>query len=100
MISANRARVGELALLHRLPTISAFKHLTQAGLLMSYGPDFSENFRRAAFYVDRILKGADPASLPVEQPTKHQFAVNLKTARALDLTIPDWVIASADEVIE
>ena len=100
VIFANRTRVGELALLHRLPTISAFKDLTQAGLLMSYGPDFSENYRRAAVYVDRILKGADPASLPVEQPTKHQFAVNLKTARALAVTIPDWIVASADEVIE
>lgn len=100
VIFANRARVGELALLHRLPTISAFKDMTRSGLLMSYGPDFSENYRRAAFYVDKILKGADPASLPVEQPAKHQFAVNLKTARALDVTVPDWIIASADEVIE
>lgn len=100
VIFANRARLGELALRHRLPTISAFKDMTQAGLLMSYGPDFSENYRRAAFYVDKILNGADPGSLPVEQPTKHQLAVNLKTARALTVTIPDWIVAGADEVIE
>ena len=95
-----RQRVADLAVQHRLPTVSAQRLFPEAGVLMSYGPDFRDLFRRAAVYVDKILKGAKPADLPVEQPTKFELVVNLKTAKALGLTIPASLLARADEVIQ
>jgi putative tryptophan/tyrosine transport system substrate-binding protein len=95
-----RARVSELALQNRLPIMAAFRQFPQAGSLMSYGPDFIDVYRRAATYVHKILKGERPAELPVEQPTKYELVINLKTAKLLGLTIPNSLLASADEVIE
>src|SRR5262249_9363145 len=89
-----------LAQQHRLPAVYAYRTYVPQGALMSYGPDPYDNFRRSASYVDRILKGAKPADLPVQQPTKFELAINLKTAKALGLQIPDKLIAIADEVIE
>jgi putative ABC transport system substrate-binding protein len=96
----HRARVAELALKSRLPTVSIATGFAEAGGLLSYGPNVPDNFRRAAGYVDRILKGAKPADLPIEQPTKFDLIVNLRTAKALGLTLPSTVLARADEVIE
>jgi putative ABC transport system substrate-binding protein len=90
----------EAALRHRLPSIGTNRRSAELGYLMSYGPDNSDMFRLAADYVDKILRGAKPADLPVEQPTKFELVVNLKTAKALGLTIPFSVLARADEVIE
>jgi len=89
-----------LAQQHRLPAVYAYRAYVAQGALMSYGPDPYDNFRRSASYVDRILKGAKPADLPIQQPTKFELAINLKTAKALGLTIPDKLLALADEVIE
>jgi putative tryptophan/tyrosine transport system substrate-binding protein len=83
-----------------LPTLFSEKQVVEAGGLMSYGPSIPSNFRRAALYVDKILRGANPADLPVEAPTTFELAINLKTAKALDLTVPDKLLSTADEVIE
>ena len=96
----HRARLAELALKHRLPGIYEAKEYVDAGGLMSYGPSFSDLYRRSAHYVDRILKGAKPGDLPIEQPTKFDLAINLKTAKALGLTIPPSLLQRADQVIE
>ena len=85
---------------HRLPAVYAYRTYIAQGALISYGPDPYDMFRRSASYVDRIFKGAKPADLPVQQPTKFELAINLKTARALGLQIPDKLLALADEVIE
>jgi putative ABC transport system substrate-binding protein len=90
----------DLALKHRLPAIGATPSLPREGGLMSYSGAQNDTYRRAAFYIDRILKGAKPADLPVEQPTRYELIVNLKTAKALGITIPTTVLARADEVIE
>jgi putative ABC transport system substrate-binding protein len=95
-----RAQVGELALQYRLPAIAAFKEYPQTGLLMSYGPDISDINRRAAGYVDKIFKGVKPGDLPIELPNKFELAINLKTAKALGLTIPQSLLLRADEVIQ
>jgi putative tryptophan/tyrosine transport system substrate-binding protein len=95
-----RARVGAAALAHRLPIMTYIAEEVPHGFLMSYGQDFLDFFRRSATYVDKILKGAKPADLPVEQPTKFKLVLNLKTAKALGLTFPQALIVSADEVIE
>ena len=90
----------DLALKHRLPAIGATSLLPREGGLMSYSGAQNDTYRRAAFYIDRILKGAKPADLPVEQPTRYELIVNLKTAKALGLTVPPTLLARADEVIE
>jgi putative ABC transport system substrate-binding protein len=96
----HRAQLGSAALHHRLPTIFANKTYLENGGLMSYGPDIIDVWRRAATYVDKILKGAKPADLPVEQPTTYELVINLKTAKALGLTIPPSLLLRADQVIE
>jgi ABC-type uncharacterized transport system substrate-binding protein len=97
----NRPRmVADLALKYRLPTMMENKEMAAAGGLLSLGPDIVDSYRRSATLVDRILKGANPADLPMEQPTKFDLVVNLKTARALGLTIPPSVLARATQVIQ
>jgi len=89
-----------LAARHKLPAIYIERLFAAAGGLLSYGPDFADQYRRAASYVDRIFKGEKPAYLPVQAPTKYELVINLKTAKALGLAIPASVVARADEVIE
>jgi putative tryptophan/tyrosine transport system substrate-binding protein len=96
----NRKRVFEYAAAHRLPAIYEFDWLVRDGGLMSYAPDLEESFSRVSALVDRILKGAKPAELPFEQPTRFKFVINLKTAKALGLEVPTTLLATADEVIE
>jgi putative tryptophan/tyrosine transport system substrate-binding protein len=97
---SERSRIVELATRHRLPTIYQYREYVAIGGLMSYGANQRDINRRAAAYVDKILKGASPADLPIEQPTKFELVINLSTARALDFTIPPLLLARADEVIE
>ena len=95
-----RARLAELAVKNRLPTVVPQSTYVEAGGLMSYGTNNPDLYRRAATYVDRILKGTKPADLPVQQPTKFEFVINLKTAKALNLTIPQSALYRADKVIK
>jgi ABC-type uncharacterized transport system substrate-binding protein len=97
---AEARRLAELAIKHKLPSIFGPKQHVEAGGLMSYSPDRSDLWRRGAIYVDKILRGVDPADLPVEQPTKFELVINLKTAKALGLDVPPSLLARADEVIE
>jgi putative ABC transport system substrate-binding protein len=95
-----KERIADAALKHRLPTISNANQYAQAGLLMSYRLDLTDLYRRAAIYVDRILHGAKPADLPVEQPSKYELAINLKTAKALGIAMPQSFLMRAEEVIQ
>jgi putative tryptophan/tyrosine transport system substrate-binding protein len=97
---ANRDQIIALAARYRVPTIYYQRRYTESGGLITYGPDFAEQFRQAPDYINRILKGAKPADLPVQAPTKYELVINLKTAKALDLTVPPLLLSRADEVIE
>jgi putative ABC transport system substrate-binding protein len=100
LINSLRARIVELAMRHKLPVMGEFRPMTAAGGLMNYGPNQTEMWRRSATYIDKILKGIKPADLPIEQPTKFDLVINLKTAKALGITVPPTLLARADEVIE
>jgi len=100
LIVAQAAPLARFALRHRLPGMFPFKENVEAGGLISYGADRDDLYRRAASYVDKILKGIKPADMPVEQASKYQLVINLKTAKALGVTVPSTVLARADEVIE
>jgi ABC-type uncharacterized transport system substrate-binding protein len=97
---ANRKRIADFALKSRLPSMYINRQFVNAGGLMSYGADEAESYRRVAYFVDRILKGAKPADLPVEQPMKFEFIINLKTAKQIGLTIPQWTLMKADKVLQ
>jgi putative ABC transport system substrate-binding protein len=96
----NRQRIMDFAIKQRLPGVYAYRELVEAGGLMSFGPSYPGMHRRAATYVDKILKGVDPADLPVERPTTFDLVINLKTAKALGLTIPPSLLQRADQVLE
>ncbi len=100
LFAGERSRIGALALRHRLPTIAGETGFARAGGLLEYAPNIPDNYRRAATYVDRILKGARPGDLPIEEPAKLGLVINLKTAKALGLTIPPSLLLRADEVIQ
>ena len=100
LLGMHRQQIAEFATQQQLPSMFAHREWVVAGGLMSYGASFSDLFRRAATYVDKLLKGAKPADLPVEQPMKFELVINLKTAQALGLTIPPSVLFQADEVIK
>ncbi len=99
-MNTNRLRINTFALAARLPTMHGFREHVEAAGLVSYGPNFADLWRRAAGFVDKILRGAKPGDIPVEQPTKFDLFVNLTTAKALGLTIPESFLLRADEVIE
>src|SRR5262249_18816234 len=100
LIAANRARIVTLALSGRLPTMMSYDDYVEAGGLMSYGPDYPDLFRKAAKMVDKVLRGTKPGDIPVEHPTKFEFAINSKTAATLGLTIPQTFLATVDEVLK
>jgi putative ABC transport system substrate-binding protein len=100
MFHNERRRLVDLAAKNRLPAVYQWREFVDAGGLMAYGPNLADMYRRAASYVDKILKGTKPRDLPVEQPTKFELVINLKTAKALGLTIPPSLLGRADEVIQ
>jgi putative ABC transport system substrate-binding protein len=97
---SERGRLAELCLAHRLPAMFGFRENVEAGGLVSYGVDIRNHVARAAIYVDRVLRGAKPAELPVEQATKFELAINIKTAKAIGVTIPQAILLRADKVVE
>jgi putative ABC transport system substrate-binding protein len=97
---SQRSRIAQFAIENKLPSVYTFREYIEAGGLLAYTPNYDDLFRRAANYTDKILKGAKPGELPIEQPTKFHLLINLKTARALGLTVPPRLLAHADEVIE
>ena len=100
LMLANQKRIAALALKSRLPSMYISREFVEAGGLMYYGADLADSYRRAAYFVDKILKGAKPADLPVEQPTKFEFVINLKAAKQIGLTIPRIMLSRADKVIK
>jgi len=100
LIGANQKRIVNFALKSRLPSVYSSREAVEAGGLMSYGADLTDSYRRVAYFVDKILKGAKPADLPVEQPTKFELVINLKTAKQIGLTIPQSMLYRADRVIK
>ena len=100
LFNVQRRQISDLAMKKRLPSIHLYREYAEAGVLMSYAPNRADNYRRAAYYVDRILKGTKPGDLPIEQSTKFELVINGKTAKTLGLTIPQSLLISADKVIE
>ncbi len=100
VFTTHRGRIADLAIKYRLPTVSGTVEAAAAGMLMSYGPNFPESYRRAATYVDKILKGAKPADMPAERSTKFELVVNLRTAKQIGAVIPQKVLVKADKVIK
>ena len=100
LMFSHRQRIVDLAAKNRLPATYGHRELVDAGGLMYYGASQADTYQRVAYYVDRILKGAKPADLPVEQPMKFEFVINLKTAKQIDLEIPQWTLMKADRVIK
>lgn len=100
LAAANRTSVAEFGLRHRIPIVSGWEFLTEAGALLSYAPDIPAMFRRAAYYVDRVLNGAMPAQLPIEQPTKVELVINLRTAKSIGVRVPRELLVRADRLIE
>jgi putative ABC transport system substrate-binding protein len=100
VFTTHRTQLANLAVRHRLPAVFGNASYVEAGGLVSYGANFTDLYRRTAIYVDKILKGAKPGDLPIEQPTKFELVINLKTAKALGLTIPQSLLLRADEVIQ
>jgi putative tryptophan/tyrosine transport system substrate-binding protein len=99
-MNANEKRIADFAINNRVPSVFSTRAAVEVGGLMYYGADLEDSYKRVAYFVDRILKGAKPADLPVEQPTKFEFVINLKTAKQIGLTIPPNVLARADRVIK
>ena len=100
MFFSEGKQIVDLAMKHRLPSISMARELAEVGGLMAYGPNYPDLFRRAAEVIDKILRGANPADIPVEQPTKFYLVINLKSAKAIGLTVPNELLLLADEVVE
>ena len=100
LMRSNGKQIADFALKSRLPAMYPSREYVDAGGLMSYGADLADSYRRVAYYVDRILKGAKPADLPVEQPMKFELVINLKTAKQIGVTIPQWTLMKADKVIK